>query len=95
VAVVVTVARGYDSAMCGQTGTRPGWMKPTDGYYINAAQAGEPPGHWRGRAGAGLGFATGQPPVTRVRGGPTRVAGGRHAAVMTAQPDRSRDLAAA
>lgn len=32
---------------------------------------------------------------TRVRGGPVRVAGGRYAAVMTAQPDRGRDPAGA
>lgn len=32
---------------------------------------------------------------TRVRGGPARVAGGRYAPVMTAQPDRSRDLTGA
>jgi hypothetical protein len=34
--------------------------KGIGGYYINAAQAGEPPGRWWGPGGQALGFAAGQ-----------------------------------
>jgi len=45
-AVVVTVAKGYDLGYIWKTqGDAAG--RATGGYYINAAQAGEPPGRWR------------------------------------------------
>jgi AAA domain/TrwC relaxase len=39
---------------------QPGPERGTGGYYINAAQAGEPPGRWWGRGAAALGLASGQ-----------------------------------
>src|SRR6185437_13638932 len=56
-AVVVTAASGYDLAYIwkNQVGER-----SAGGYYINAAQAGEPPGRWWGRGAVVLGFAEGQ-----------------------------------
>jgi hypothetical protein len=62
VAVVVTVAKGYDLGYVwknqGQKRHEP--EKGIGGYYINAAQAGEPPGRWWGPGGQALGFAAGQ-----------------------------------
>ena len=97
-AVVVTVAKGYDLDYIWKTQGQPRAAQLTGGYYINAAQAGEPPGRWWGPGAKALGFAAGQvverTPRTRVRGGSERVAGGRYAAVMTAQPDCGRDVTA-
>ena len=46
-AVVVTVAKGFDLGYIWKTqGEAAGRM--ASGYYINAAQAGEPPGRWWG-----------------------------------------------
>jgi hypothetical protein len=62
VAVVVTVAKSYDLGYVwknqGQKKHEP--EKGIGGYYINAAQAGEPPGRWWGPGGRALGFAAGQ-----------------------------------
>jgi AAA domain/TrwC relaxase len=58
-AVVVTVAKGYDLGYIWKTqGEAAG--RTTGGYYINAAQAGEPPGRWWGPGAQAVGFAPGQ-----------------------------------
>jgi hypothetical protein len=60
-AVVVTAAAGYDLGYVWKN--QPGREVPersAGGYYINAAQAGEPPGLWLGPGAAALGFAEGQ-----------------------------------
>jgi hypothetical protein len=58
VAVVVTVAKGYDLSDVWQ---KQGQAEQTiGGYYINAAQAGEPPGRWWGAGAQALGLAAGQ-----------------------------------
>jgi conjugative relaxase-like TrwC/TraI family protein len=58
-AVVVTVAKGYDLGYIWKTqGEAAG--QATGGYYINAAQAGEPPGRWWGPGAQALGLASGQ-----------------------------------
>ena len=59
-AVVVTVAKGYDLGYVWKNQAQAGAEKTTGGYYINAAQAGEPSGRWWGPGAAALGFATGQ-----------------------------------
>jgi len=61
VAVVVTAASGYDLGYVwkNQAG-RPAAERSAGGYYINAAQAGEPPGRWWGPGARALGFADGQ-----------------------------------
>lgn len=60
-AVVVTAASGFDLGYV--------WKNQADhsapersagGYYINAAQSGEPPGRWWGPGAQALGFAEGQ-----------------------------------
>ena len=43
-AVVVTVAKGYDLGYIWRTQAQPGPPRTTGGCYINAAQADEPPG---------------------------------------------------
>jgi hypothetical protein len=62
VAVVVTVAKGYDLGYVwknqGQQEQAP--EKGIGGYYINAAQHGEPPGRWWGPGARALGFTAGQ-----------------------------------
>ena len=58
-AVVVTVAKGYDLGYIWKTqGEAAG--RTTGGYYINASQAGEPPGRWWGPGAQALGLAPGQ-----------------------------------
>ena len=58
-AVVVTVAKGYDLDYIWKTqGEAAG--RTTGGYYISAAQAGEPPGRWWGPGAQALGLAPGQ-----------------------------------
>ena len=58
-AVVVTVAKGYDLGYIWKTqGETAGRI--TGGYYIDAAQAGEPPGRWWGPGAQALGFTPGQ-----------------------------------
>ncbi len=59
-AVVVTVAKGYDLGYIWKTQAQPGAERTTGGYYINAAQAGEPPGRWWGPGAEALGFTAGQ-----------------------------------
>ena len=39
---------------------RVGGEKTAGGYYLNAAQQGEPPGRWFGKGAEALGFADGQ-----------------------------------
>jgi conjugative relaxase-like TrwC/TraI family protein len=57
-AVVVTVAKGFDLGYVWKTqGEAAG---RTSGYYINAAQAGEPPGRWWGPGAQALGLTPGQ-----------------------------------
>jgi TrwC relaxase/AAA domain len=57
-AVVVTVAKGYDLGYVWKTqGEAAG--RATGGYYINAAQAGEPPGRWWGPGAQALGLTPG------------------------------------
>jgi hypothetical protein len=58
-AVVVTVAKGYDLGYIWKTqGEAAG--RAAGGYYTNAAQAGEPPGQWWGPGAQALGFTSGQ-----------------------------------
>ena len=59
-AVVVTVAKGYDLGYIWKTQAEAGPSLTTGGYYINAAQAGEPPGRWWGPGAQALGFTPGQ-----------------------------------
>src|ERR1700691_1464151 len=60
IAVVVTVAKGYDLSYAWKNQSQASAEQTTGGYYINAAQAGEPPGRWWGPGAEALGFATGQ-----------------------------------
>src|SRR6202040_3857666 len=60
VAVVVTVAKGYDLDYIWKTQSQRGAERSTGGYYIDAAQAGEPPGRWWGPGAGALGFTAGQ-----------------------------------
>jgi AAA domain/TrwC relaxase len=67
VAVVVTVAKGYDLGYVwrnqGQRESQAqsrGGEKTVGGYYINAAQDGEPSGRWWGPGTTALGFTDGQ-----------------------------------
>jgi hypothetical protein len=58
-AVVVTVAKGYDLGYIWKTqGEAAG--RAAGGYYIDAAQAGEPPGRWWGPGAQALGFTAEQ-----------------------------------
>ena len=58
-AVVVTIAKGYDLGYIWKT--QDPTAEPVIGrYYLNAAQAGEPPGRWWGPGAQALGFAPGQ-----------------------------------
>ena len=59
-AVVVTVAKGYDLGYIWKTQGAGQRGRTTGGYYINAAQAGEPPGRWWGPGARALGFTSGQ-----------------------------------
>jgi hypothetical protein len=59
-AVVVTVAKGYDLDYIWKNQGRAGVERSTGGYYINAAQAGEAPGRWWGLGAQALGFSPGQ-----------------------------------
>ncbi len=59
-AVVVTVAKGYDLGYVWKNQDQAGAERTTGGYYINAAQAGEPPGRWWGPGAQALGFTSGQ-----------------------------------
>ncbi len=63
-AVVVTAASGFDLGyvwknQAGQA-AQAGPERSAGGYYINAAQAGEPPGRWWGPGAEALGFSMGQ-----------------------------------
>jgi len=58
-AVVVTIAKGCDLGYIWKTQGKPAG-RTTGGYYINAAQAGEPPGRWWGPGAQALGLAPGQ-----------------------------------
>jgi conjugative relaxase-like TrwC/TraI family protein len=59
-AVVVTVAKGYDLGYIWKTQGQPGAGHVIGGYYLNAALAGEPPGRWWGPGAQALGFSPGQ-----------------------------------
>ena len=59
-AVVVTVAKGYDLGYIWKTQAQPGAGRATGGYYLNAALAGEPPGRWWGPGAQALGLNPGQ-----------------------------------
>ena len=58
-AVVVTIAKGYDLGYIWKT-QDPAAQRTTGGYYLNAAQAGEPPGRWWGPGAHALGLTPGQ-----------------------------------
>jgi hypothetical protein len=60
VAVVVTVAKGYDLDYIWKTQGQLRGEHASGGYYIDAAQAGEPPGRWWGPGAEALGFRAGQ-----------------------------------
>ena len=57
--VVVTVAKGYDLGYIWKTQDRTA-ERGIGGYYLNAAQAGEPPGRWWGPGAQALGLTPGQ-----------------------------------
>jgi len=59
-AVVVTVAKGYDLGYIWKTQAQPGTGHTTGGYYLNATQAGEPPGRWWGPSAQALGLTPGR-----------------------------------
>ncbi len=59
-AVVVTVAKGYDLGYVWKNQGQAAAEPSTGGYYISAAQSGEPPGQWWGPAAAALGLAEGE-----------------------------------
>ena len=59
-AVVVTVAKGYDLGYIWKTQGQASAGRTPGGYYINAAQAGEPPGRWWGPGAQAFGFTSGQ-----------------------------------
>jgi hypothetical protein len=56
-AVVVTVAKGYDLGYIWKTQSEAATGRSVGGYYLNAAQAGEPPGRWWGPGAQALGLA--------------------------------------
>ncbi len=58
-AVVVTIAKGYDLGYIWKTQDHAAG-RTTGGYYLNAAQAGEPPGRWWGPGAQALGLTPGQ-----------------------------------
>ena len=58
-AVVVTIAKGYDLGYIWKTQEHTA-DRTTGGYYLNAAQAGEPPGRWWGPGAQALGLTLGQ-----------------------------------
>ena len=80
-AVVVTVTKGYDLGYVSKNQAQTGTEETTGGYCINAAQAGSRRAGGGGRAGPRWASPRARwssaRPGTRVRGGPTRVAGGR------------------
>ena len=59
---VVTAASGYDLGYVWKGQAQGGTQREQDagGYYINAAQAGEPPGRWFGKGAEALGLTAGQ-----------------------------------
>ena len=59
-AVVVNVAKGSDLAYIWKTQADPGAWRTADGHYLNAAQAGKPPGRWWGPGAQAPGLAPGQ-----------------------------------
>src|SRR5690348_12702951 len=59
-AVVVTVAKGYDLGYVWKAQGQASAEHTLVGYYINAAQAGEPPGRWWGPGAQALGLTFGQ-----------------------------------
>ena len=58
-AVVVTIAKGYDLGYIWKTQDHAA-EPAAGGYYIDAAQAGEPPGRWWGPGAHALGLTPGQ-----------------------------------
>ena len=58
-AVVVTIAKGYDLGYIWKTQDQAA-ERSTGGYYLDAAQAGEPPGRWWGPGAQALGLTPGQ-----------------------------------
>ena len=59
--VIVKATPGYDLGYVWKNqGAQPQRERSAGGYYINAAQAGEPPGRWWGPGAEALGFETGQ-----------------------------------
>ena len=58
-AVVVTIAKGYDLGYIWKTQDHAA-ERAVGGYYIDAAQAGEPPGRWWGPGAQALGLTPGQ-----------------------------------
>src|SRR5690242_4784163 len=58
-AVVVTIAKGYDLGYIWKTQDHAAGHT-AGGYYLNAAQTGEPPGRWWGPGAQALGLSPGQ-----------------------------------
>jgi len=59
VAVVVTVAKGYDLGYVWKNQGQAAAEPSTGGYYISAAQGGEPPGRWWGPGAIALRLSEG------------------------------------
>ena len=59
-AVVVTAVSGYDLGYVWKNQEQAAPERSAGGYYINAAQDGEPPGRWWGPGAEALGFTSGQ-----------------------------------
>jgi len=60
VAVVVTVAKGFDLGYIWKGQGHADAERTMGGYYLSAAQAGEPPGRWWGPGAEALGLAAGR-----------------------------------
>src|SRR5258708_2027865 len=60
VGVVVTAASGFDLDYVWRNQGQPAPERTAGGYYIDAAQDGEPPGRWWGPGAQALGFREGQ-----------------------------------
>src|SRR5256885_4463447 len=58
-AVVVTIAKGYDLGYIWKPQDHAA-QRTAGGYYLNAVQAGEPPGRWWGPGAQALGLSPGQ-----------------------------------
>ena len=96
-AVVVTVAKGFDLGYVWKNQAQAGAERIIGGYYINAAQAGEPPGRWWGPGAQALGLTPARSSsasrTTRCTGSWTRGLGTSSAGPAAAMPKFADHLA--